>query len=286
MPYPAFGAGYVQTGPYLWVVGGGSGNYGYDNRDTTQRYNMATDTWDVQHDFTSQRALFALSATDSHLYAIGGDENLGWVFEPTDIVEMLDFHTWPNTSWESFDDPLPQSTAYNMAGFCTENITGGVIWSIAGGTGSEQNPIVLGDALYHPAEPCVSYGIEISDPPDGEAEAGTIVEYMLTITNTGVVTDYYTLEVSSTWDIGLSLGGPGPIGAGESIEIVVGVEVPQDGMWNDLGVTEITAASISNPAEFDYHHHHHTGHGLPGGYQSRPTRPTGGSSRGCADLHP
>ena len=138
MPYPAFGAGYVQTGPYLWVVGGGSGNYDYDNRDTTQRYNMATDTWDVQHDFTSQRALFALSATNSHLYAIGGDENLGWVYEPTDIVEMLDFHTWPNTSWESFDDPLPQSTAYNMAGFCTENITGGVIWSIAGGTGSEQ----------------------------------------------------------------------------------------------------------------------------------------------------
>ena len=74
---------------------------------------------------------------------------------------------------------------------------------------------------------------------------------MLTITNTGVVTDYYTLEISTTWDIVLSLGGPGPIGAGESIEIVVGVEVPQNGMWNDLGITEIIAASISNPAEFD-----------------------------------
>ena len=251
MPFPAFGAGYVQTGSYLWIVGGGSGSYDYVNRDTTQRYDMATDTWTVQHDFTSQRAVFALAASATHLYALGGDETLGWVFEPTDLVETLDLQIWPNTGWESFYDPLPQPTIYNSTGFCSEVKTGGEVWSVAGATGASPNPIVLDDTLYHPAEPCVSYGVDLPEPWQGKGAAGETVEYTLTITNTGVVTDYYTLDVSTTWDIGSLMGGPGPIGPGESMDIAIAVEVPSDAMWGDQGVTDITAASISNPAEFD-----------------------------------
>jgi hypothetical protein len=254
MPFPAYGAGYAQTGPYLWVVGGGSGSVDYTNRDTTQHYDMANDTWIVQHDFTSQRAVFALAATDTHLYAIGGDENQGWVFEPTDLVEILDLLSWPNASWESFDDPLPIPTAYNTAGFCSEVKSGGEVWSVAGITGAMPNPIVLVDALYHPTgEGCVSFGVDLPTPwiEEDKVEAGTMVEYWLTITNTGVVTDYYTLDVSTTWGVGSILGGPGPIGPGDSMLIAIDVEIPSGAQPGDQGTIELRATSISNPVVFD-----------------------------------
>jgi uncharacterized membrane protein len=66
-----------------------------------------------------------------------------------------------------------------------------------------------------------------------------------------VVTDYYTMDVSTTWGIGSVLGGPGPIGPGESMEIIVAVDIPEGAPRGQQGVTEITATSISNPAEMD-----------------------------------
>lgn len=249
MPFAATGPGYVQTGPYLWVVGGGTGSNDYANLDTTQRYNMADNTWSVQHDFTSQRADFALAATEGYLYAIGGDENFGYAFEPTDLVEILDMQSWPNANWESFDDLLPQPIAYNSAGFCSEVKTDGEVWSVAGATGDWPNPTMLDVALYHPAEPCVSFGVALSAPPGSFGEAGTTVTYPVTIANTGVVTDYYTLEVSTTWGVGSVLGGPGPIGPGESMEIIIAVDIPAGAPRGEQGVTEITVTSISNAAE-------------------------------------
>jgi uncharacterized membrane protein len=73
----------------------------------------------------------------------------------------------------------------------------------------------------------------------------------VTITNTGVVTDYYTMDVSTTWNIITPEDGPGPIGPGESMQIAIAVEVPGNAMRGDLGVTEISVVSISNPAAFD-----------------------------------
>jgi uncharacterized membrane protein len=97
----------------------------------------------------------------------------------------------------------------------------------------------------------VHFGVDLPEPWGSTEEAGTTVEYELTITNTGVVTDYFTLEVSTTWGMPLPAGGPGPIGPGESMQIAIAVEIPEGAPRGDKGVTEITATSISNPAEMD-----------------------------------
>jgi uncharacterized membrane protein len=153
-----------------------------------------------------------------------------------------------NGEWEDIHDPLPAPTI-GASSFCTNALTGGEIWHIGGGDGATGE--VYADTLYRPVEPCVSFGVDLPEPWGGLGEAGTSVEYQVTITNTGVVTDYYTLDVSTTWSVGAPLGGLGPIGPGESIRIAIAVDVPSDAMRGDQGVTEIIATSISNPAAFD-----------------------------------
>ncbi|OGO62571.1 MAG: hypothetical protein A2030_11280 [Chloroflexi bacterium RBG_19FT_COMBO_50_10] len=245
MPEASSSAGYAQVGPYLYIVGGFSGNFN-NNVSATQRYDMSTDTWETGPAFTSARAAFDLVATGSHLYAVGGDADGGSQVDATDLVESLDLSTWPSGAWVDITDPLPVATEGN-AGFCSESVSGGEIWSIGGTDGS----ILLAGTYYRPADPCVSYGVDLPAPWGDFREAGTTAEYLVTITNTGVVTDYYTLDVSTTWNIESSSGGPGPIGPGERLQIVIAVDIPAGTPRGDQGVTEITAASISNPAAMD-----------------------------------
>jgi len=252
MPVAASFFGSVQTGPYLYAVGGFSGDLAH-NVDQTQRYNMATDEqWEIGPRFTSARALGPLAVTSSHLYMLGGDLDGGTEFDITDLVEELDLSVWPGGSWTDMGDPLPEINIY-PASTCSEVLTGGEIWSVGGGYVNDVGDIILYDTnLYRPiGDPCVSYGVDLSEPPGKMGEAGSTVEYMVTITNTGVVTDYYTLEISTTWGVVVPPGGPGPVGSGERIQIAISVEVPQGANPGDQGVTEITAASISNPAAFD-----------------------------------
>ncbi len=250
IPVPVFSPSYTQVGPYLYIVGGVGTGSPANNVDVAQRYDMATNTWEWD-DFPSARGMgFALAYNGNQLFAMGGDLDGNDYYEATDLVETLDLSVWPDSNWDVYYDPYPYAMAGNSAGFCTEAVTGGEIWSIGGAT---VNPDMVYDYnLYHPTgEACVHYSVDLPEPWQGEGVAGETVEYTVTITNTGVVTDYFTLDVSTTWNIGSFLGGPGPIGPGESMDIAIAVEVPQDGVWNDLGVTEITAASISNPAEID-----------------------------------
>jgi hypothetical protein len=246
MPYPTAYVNGVQRGPYYFIVGGISGDPD-DNQDQTQRYDMATNTWQVGPIFTSHRGINALSTTATTLYSQGGDENGGDYFEPTDKVEVLDHSSWPGGSWIDIDDPMPQSSLLSTGG-CTEGITGGEIWAIGG---ADESLTPFDDVYYRHAEPCVSYGVNLPENLVGRAEAGSAVEYTLTVTNTGVVTDYFKLAVSSTWGPVLFMGGQGPVGPGESTQLVIVVDVPKTAMRGDRGVTEITASSISNPAVID-----------------------------------
>jgi hypothetical protein len=244
MPMPAAYPGWVQRGAYLYVVGGLSGDYDY-NINATQRYDLSGNTWQAGPNFTSQRALLALAVTEGHLYAIGGDLNGSGLNEQTDLVESLDLSQWPGGSWTDIYDPIPQAVVWNV-GFCTEAISGGEIWSVGGDYGTYPNYTVVDTNLYRPTEPCVSYGVDLPEPWQEEAEAGETVTYTLSITNTGVVTDYFTLEVSATWGVILPPGGQGPVEPGQSIEIEIAVEVPSDAMPGDQGMTEIIASSLSN----------------------------------------
>ena len=246
MPYPTAYVNGVQRGPYYFIVGGISGDPD-DNLNQTQRYDMATNTWQIGPTFISQRGINAMSTTATTLFSQGGDENGGDYFEPTDKVEVLDQSTWPNGNWIDIDDPLPQRSLLS-AGGCTEGLTGGEIWAI-GGVDETLTP--FGDVYYRHAEPCVSFGVDLPEPYGGQAEAGDSVEYIVTITNTGVVTDYYKLEVNSDWGPGFAMGGPGPVGPGESTQIAFVVNVPRNAMRGDRGETRVTATSISNPVVVD-----------------------------------
>ena len=243
MPTAASFFGSTQTGIYLYAVGGYSGDF-KNNVDHTQRYNMGANQWETGPQFTSARALAPLAATSSHLYILGGDLDGGSAFDATDLVEELDLSTWPAGTWTDLHDPLPDPNIY-PATACTEILTGGEIWAVGGANSSFE---VFDTNYYRHAEPCVHFGVDLPAPwiEEEKVEAGTMVEYWLTITNTGVVTDYFTLEVSTTYGIGSILGGPGPIGPGESMLIAIDVEIPSGAQPGDQGTTEIIATSISN----------------------------------------
>jgi len=257
MPVASEAYGVAQTGPYLYVVGGFSGDWN-NNLDITLRLNMATESWDRPGPaFTSRRAITALSVTQSHLYAIAGDENGFERLDATGLVEVLDLSLWPGGAWTNLGQPLPWSIEGN-ASACTEAMAGGEIWSVGGASGiwlpsGPFNLITIDNSYYLPVgEGCVSYGVKLSNPIEGEGEIGHPVTYTLTITNTGVVTDYYNIEVTTTWGAGSPLGGPGgPVGPGESIQNLIVLNVPLDVHVGDQGLTEIIATSYSNPTAVD-----------------------------------
>lgn len=253
MPLPAMGAGYAQTGPYLWLVGGLSENAGYINLDTTQRYDMSADAWTVAHDFTSQRAFYALAATESHLYAIGGDVTGVWVSEFTTLVETLDFTAWPGSAWQALGDaPLPQPTGYNMAGFCTEVTAPGEIWSVGGVTGTSPNLVFLDANLYHPvAETCLHANYTVALTPassSGSGLPGTVVTYTLQITNTGESPDAFDISAQFAWPVTLNWT-PGAFAVGETRLVTATVQVPAGALAGEEDTATITVTSQGDASQ-------------------------------------
>jgi hypothetical protein len=74
---------------------------------------------------------------------------------------------------------------------------GGEIWAVGGGPNLE----TIYDAnLYYPAEPCIHYGLALA--PESLALSGNpgeTIDYLLTLTNTGNATDYFSLTASGLW---------------------------------------------------------------------------------------
>lgn len=240
-------AGSVQAGPYLYVVGGISGDF-YNNVTATQRFDMSTRTWSLGPEFSSGRAMLGLAVTEQHLYAIAGDQDGdGIVFNFTDLVEELDHAQWPNGIWEERFSPLPIAVLGNV-GFCTEAIIGGEVWSVAGGdlTGNLTNT-----TFYHPAEPCFTVFYDLSLTPETDAQtayAGETVTYTLQVTNTGNVGDSYMVTVDAVWTTTApALLGPLASGVTETFEVTV--TIPEDASPGDMGVAGVTLTSQGDPTQ-------------------------------------
>jgi len=251
IPNPTYFAGFAQAGPYIYLVGGLSGDTNH-NTNATQRLDLANGQWELGPEFTSARAGFALSVTDHHLYAIGGDEDGGTDGDTIDLVEVLDLSDWPNGSWQDLGDPLPKPSQANFNYACTEALTGGEIWSIGGANVSVWPWEEFDTNLYHPAEPCVQNILNLSDSPMyGEGKPGSAVTYTVDITNTGNIVDYYNLFIANEFPGANPLGGHGPVEPGETIQVVIGIDLPSDAPPNGVVTSTVTVESLRDPNIMD-----------------------------------
>ncbi len=242
MPFAATAPGYVQAGPYLYLVGGFSGDYNA-NVTATQRFDLASRQWQVGPAFTSARAFPTVTITEHHLYATGGDENGDNWMDSSDRVEVLDLTDWPNGSWHDLGDPLPHPSHTINSNACTEAMAGGEIWSVGGINGL--GPwIFYNNTLYYPAEPCLGHTFAFSLAPiilEGAGVPGETVTYTLHLTNTGDIPDAYTVEIASAWST--SASSLAPLWPGESATLQVTVNVPADALAGSEDTAVVTITS-------------------------------------------
>jgi len=132
MAAAAVAAGFVQAAQYVYVVGGWNDSSPASNSNVTQRYDLTSDTWTTGPTFTSARADFALAATNTALYAVGGDADGGGPFDATTTAERLTTGGWPSGAWAAIDS-LPIALSANNGGYCTSTgVFDGEVWSVGG----------------------------------------------------------------------------------------------------------------------------------------------------------
>ena len=168
MPIGTDFSGWVQAGPYLYISGGFLS--GSSSTDATQRYDMATDLWDVASaTLPASMGTSGLVINGQKLYNLGGSTD--FVYAPLDQVLVMDLAEWPDGEWEPYYDFLPFANG-GMAPFCSEGKTGGEIWSVGWGYSDEYgNAYIYDTNLYHPTgEPCVHYDVDLPAPMQGYGE--------------------------------------------------------------------------------------------------------------------
>ena len=134
LPAPGFLlGGFTQAGQYLYMAGSYSASPGA-NGTTTYRLDMtsAPGVWTTGPAFTPARADFALAASGTKLFAIGGDTNGGGFFDFSNLVDELDVSAWPAGAWVPSLPVLPSARQANSAGF----VSPGLIWSTGGFDGT------------------------------------------------------------------------------------------------------------------------------------------------------
>ena len=252
MPAPVGGAGTVQAGPYLYMVGGSGPDGWYGNQNTTLRLDMQLMSWSIGPEFTSRRMFVNLGMTANHLYAIGGDTNGFDRLEPSGMIEVLDLRQWPDGAWEAVDELLPAPVEANLGGCTVKTTTSGRVWSVGGAYGIWGQYEVIDGAFYLETERCPAFIVGVPADLQGTGEIGEATSYQLTITNHGDVSDYYQLSAVSDWTVASGLDGfVGPVAPRQSVQVEIVINVPDDIQPEEIGVTEVTVTSLSDPAVTD-----------------------------------
>ena len=238
-----------QDGPYLYAVGGASGDLNH-NVDQTQRYDMHTDSWEVGPEFTSARLLGPLAVTASHLYMLGGDMDGGSEFDATDLVDVLDLSAWPGGTWADLGDPLPAVNMY-AATTCSEVMSGGEIWVVGGG---DQYLIDPYDEVYYrtTGEACADFyfGDLTREAMEQSRHRGEVAHYLLPVYNAGTETDTFDVTASGTWTV-TAPASIGPVEAGEVILLAIDVEIPMGVNNGDFDTTLVTITSQGDANAID-----------------------------------
>ncbi|HEX6868747.1 MAG TPA: hypothetical protein VF119_08065 [Candidatus Limnocylindrales bacterium] len=204
MPHGTSFAGYVQAGQYLYVAGGWDAAGSIDaNVAASQRLDMTTGTWTTGPDLGTPRADLALAATDTALYAIGGDTSGGFFFDASDVVERLETAGWPSGAWTSFAS-LPIGLQANTAGYCTTAITGNEIWSTGGAEADLASTTSFNFFTETPGEACATIRADVPwlsvDPASGSVAPDGSVAVGVTVDASGLTvgTHVATLLVATT----------------------------------------------------------------------------------------
>jgi N-acetylneuraminic acid mutarotase len=211
-------SGYVQSGTFVYVVGGWGVSAPGSNSNQTQRYDMSSDTWEVGPTFDVAVSDFAIAGTDTALYAMGGDQNGGGFFEPTNTAQRLDLSSWPGGAWADLGDPLPTARQANQAGFCTTAFTGGEVWTTDAFDGGSVSGI---NDYRNTGEGCAGAGGDVpwlsENPSEGVVPAGgnVVVDVTFDASQVPAEGDYFAqLKVSGnapgaspTVDVALHVSG-------------------------------------------------------------------------------
>ncbi len=87
-------------------------------------------------------------------------------------------------------------------------------------------------------------GVQIGPDHSGSGAHGSQVVYDFTVMNTGWVTDTYSLSAThGTFTATLSTTTTGPLGPGESMDMTLTVDIPDDALFGEFDIATITATS-------------------------------------------
>ena len=173
MPTAVSNAGYTQIGQYLYIVGGwwqaspGS-NSGPELSATTCRRTHGKLAQPTQPLLPTRLWLPLRLAC------------MPWVATRMEAatnsstpVDIYDWNAWPAGAWADTGDPLPTGLTANNAGFCTNAVTGGEVWSDGG---VDISFVWHADNQYKSAEACATGGGDVpwlrEDPTTGYLGAG------------------------------------------------------------------------------------------------------------------
>ncbi len=97
------------------------------------------------------------------------------------------------------------------------------------------------------------YGVTLTPATDAKSgNPGTDVSYTLTVTNTGNVSDSFTLGVSgAAWTTGVAPTTVGPLAAGATADVTVTVSIPAGAAGGATDAATITATSVGDGAVSD-----------------------------------
>jgi uncharacterized membrane protein len=97
----------------------------------------------------------------------------------------------------------------------------------------------------------VNPAVQVVAPADGTGWALKLVEYEFSVTNSGDYTDSFSLATDGVWAASLPGGSSTePLGAGESVTVVVLVEVPSGVEAGETDTTSLKATSMLKPEVF------------------------------------
>jgi hypothetical protein len=253
MPTPRSTPDQAQAGQYLYVVGGWGDAAPTSNSTATERYDMSSDTWEVGPSFDVALADGGMAVTQQFIYALGGDGNGGGAFDATSGVYVLDFADWPGGVWTDLGDPLPIALTANNGGFCTQAVSGGEVWSTAGG---DVSLIIQRGNNYRTSEACFAGSVDVpwlaEDPITGTIphDGSFPVDVTFTAFPTLTIGASYTatLNVKSNDPMHGRLAVPVTMNV---VEPVYGVQVSADQTGSGEPGTVVTyTVTVTNTSNF------------------------------------